>query len=438
MDTLQICMQCRKPLPENTQDGLCPECRSRFPPGGMPTMRRERIPPEPGELAAQFPRLEILELVGVGGMGMVYKARQPRLDRLVALKILPIDSMPDPSLAERFEREARALAKLSHPGIVTLHDFGQTDAYCYFIMEFVDGTNLRKLIQAKSLAPRQTLEMIRQICEALQYAHDENVVHRDIKPENILVGKKGQVKIADFGLAKLLGSRQDTSLTASQLVMGTVNYMAPEQRESSRDVDHRADIYSLGVVFYEMLTGEVPMGRFDAPSKKAPIDARLDEVVLHALEREPSRRYQSVSEIRSGVESIASSAAVPPLIGAPSVRAPAEASWSRVHYSDVLTVVWFLVLGVLAYLSGKFMPSLRILLFAIIIPAAVIRLSSRVQIQRARESGLWPQPGELATIEHVRRLALAREKKLATKLYRQIHGGSRGNARSAIKKLASP
>src|ERR1017187_8326477 len=307
METIRICKQCRKPLPQNAPEGLCPECLARVALGSEPATPGTRVPPAPADLAAQFPQLEILELLGAGGMGMVYKARQPRLDRLVALKILPIDSMPDASFAERFEREARALAKLNHPGIVTLHDFGQTREYYYFIMEYVDGMNLRQLIQAKTLEPRQALELVTQICTALQFAHDEKIVHRDIKPENILITKKGQVKIADFGLVKLLGGKPDTALTASQMVMGTMNYMAPEQRENTKNVDHRADIYSLGVVFYEMLTGEVPMGRFEAPSKKVQVDVRLDEVVLHALEREPARRYQHVSEVKSNVETLTSS-----------------------------------------------------------------------------------------------------------------------------------
>ena len=307
METIRICKQCRKPLPQNAPEGLCPECLARVALGSEPATPGTRVPPAPADLAAQFPQLEILELLGMGGMGMVYKARQPRLDRLVALKILPIDSMPDASFAERFEREARALAKLNHPGIVTLHDFGQTREYYYFIMEYVDGMNLRQLIQAKTMEPRQALELVTQICTALQFAHDEKIVHRDIKPENILITKKGQVKIADFGLVKLLGGKPDTALTASQMVMGTMNYMAPEQRENTKNVDHRADIYSLGVVFYEMLTGEVPMGRFEAPSKKVQVDVRLDEVVLHALEREPARRYQHVSEVKSNVETITSS-----------------------------------------------------------------------------------------------------------------------------------
>ena len=308
MDTMRICKQCRKTLPADAPEGLCPECLARVALGSEPASQGTRIPPDPAYLAAQFPQLEINGLLGMGGMGMVYQARQPRLDRLVALKILPVDPKRDPAFAERFEREAKALAKLNHPGIVTLYDFGQTAEYYYFIMEFVDGMNLRQLLQTQKVEPRQALELVTQICTALQFAHDEKIVHRDIKPENILITKRGQVKIADFGLAKLLGVKSDTALTASQMVMGTLNYMAPEQREKPLEVDHRADIYSLGVVFYEMLTGEIPMGRFEAPSNKVQVDVRLDEVVLRALEREPSRRYQQASEVRSGVEAITSSA----------------------------------------------------------------------------------------------------------------------------------
>jgi predicted Ser/Thr protein kinase len=314
------CPQCHRVCAPDSPEGLCPQCLAQVglgsdisAPGATININPlaesapgTRVPPAPVDLAAQFPQLEILELLGVGGMGMVYKARQPRLDRFVALKILPTDSNRGASFAERFEREAKALAKLNHPGIVAIYDFGQTGQYYYFVMEYVDGMNLRQLLNTQTLESRQALELVTQICTALQFAHDEGVVHRDIKPENILLNKKGQVKIADFGLAKLLGAAPDTALTMSQAAMGTFNYMAPEQRENAQKVDHRADIYSLGVVFYEMLTGEVPMGRFEAPSKRARIDVRLDEVVLHALEREPARRYQHVSEVKTGVETIAS------------------------------------------------------------------------------------------------------------------------------------
>ena len=336
--------------------GICPECLMK---AGFGTASGTEgggdagfVPPPLETMAKLFPQLEILGLIGQGGMGAVYKARQPGLDRLVALKILPPRPGSDPGFAERFTREARALARLSHPNIVAVYDFGQvsgvgispasaadippavaptppaatspasaldpqpTTSLHYFIMEFVDGPNLRQLERAGKLSPREALQIVPQICEALQYAHDEGIVHRDIKPENVLLDKKGRVKIADFGLAKILGREpQDFHLTGAGQVMGTPHYMAPEQVEHPREVDHRADIYSLGVVFYEMLTGELPLGKFAPPSSRThgmQIDVRLDEVVLHALEKEPDRRYQHASEVKTDVESIATGSASQP------------------------------------------------------------------------------------------------------------------------------
>ena len=437
MDTMRICKQCRKPLPQDAPEGLCPDCLARVALGTEPATPGTRLPPAPADLAAQFPQLEIVELLGMGGMGVVYKARQPRLDRLVALKILPIDSMPDPSFADRFEREAKALAKLNHPGIVILYDFGQTAQYYYFIMEFVDGMNLRRLIQAKTLEPRQALELVTQICTALQFAHDEKIVHRDIKPENILITKKGQVKIADFGLAKLLGTAPDTALTASQMVMGTLNYMAPEQRENSKEVDHRADIYSLGVVFYEMLTGEVPMGRFEAPSKKVQVDVRLDEVVLHALEREPARRYQHASEFRTSVETITSTTPAAARTNSPlAMLAPKQLPASNTAWIVFFVVEMVLTLGLGAFLM-QIVPALGFVWIVAVFLVASYQLNSRKEINDARESGLWPQSGEIPTLEHVKLLARAGKKGLAIKLYRQIHGVSSSAAKAAVKELTS-
>jgi predicted Ser/Thr protein kinase len=263
-------------------------------------------------LAHQFPQLEILEHLGQGGMGVVYKARQRHLNRLVAVKILPPSVGSEPAFAERFTREAQALAQLNHPNIVQVYDFGRTDEFFYFVMEYVDGVNLRALIREGKLEPEQALKIVPQICDALQFAHDEGIVHRDIKPENILIDKKGRVKIADFGLAKLLGrAPEDLSLTGTGQLMGTLGYMAPEQLQEAHAVDHRADIYSLGVVFYEMLTGHLPIGRFDLPSKRLHVDVRLDEVVLRSLESEPGRRYQHASEVKEQVERITSSGTQP-------------------------------------------------------------------------------------------------------------------------------
>ncbi len=286
---------------------LCPKClEARATDAAAPPRSFGFSPPHPTALTSLFPQLEIFGLLGAGGMGAVYKARQRGLDRLVALKILPPQMAQDPTFAERFAREARTLARLNHPNIVTIFDLGQSGQLYYFLMELVDGVNLRQMLQSHQLTPRDTLNLMPQICEALEFAHDEGIVHRDIKPENILIDKKGRVKIADFGLSKLLGTAtQGAQLTQPNQVLGTMHYMAPEQFESPLEVDHRADIYSLGVVFYEMLTGELPLGRFALPSQKAAVDKRLDELVLRTLEREPKHRCQRASELRMQVEAIA-------------------------------------------------------------------------------------------------------------------------------------
>lgn len=330
------CPNCTADLPPDAPSGLCPKCLIAAGLDSQSDLQAVKpksdpeastafspapsfAPPAVESLADLFPQLEILELLGHGGMGAVYKARQTNLDRLVALKIVRPGATQDPSFAERFNREAKTLARLNHSQIVTVYDFGEVnfeDVYqgssrqiYYFLMEFVDGVNLRQLMKAGDLAPEQALVIVPQICEALQYAHDEGVVHRDIKPENILLDKRGRVKIADFGLAKLASrSEEELTLTGTQQVMGTPRYMAPEQMEDTRTVDHRADIYSLGVVFYEMLTGEAPMGHFDPPSKKVQLDIRLDEIVLRSLARDPERRYQQADEVKTDVESISSSA----------------------------------------------------------------------------------------------------------------------------------
>jgi len=326
MDATRVCPECKGEMPADSSAGLCSKCAivhavatiAQTPPDPMEstsTFRGHFVAPTPEELAGHFPQVQILQLVGEGGMGAVYKARQPGLDRLVALKILPAEAARDPAFAERFTREARALAKLNHPNIITIYDFGQAGDLYYFLMEFVDGANLRQLLRGGFLRPAEAMKIVPQICDALQYAHEEGLVHRDIKPENILLDRKGRVKVADFGIAKLLGHKTgEHVLTGPWQVMGTIHYMAPEQMADPLRVDHRADLYSLGVVFYEMLTGQLPLGRFTPPSQKAVVDVRLDEVVLHALESEPARRYQHASEIRTDVETIARSSASQPTV----------------------------------------------------------------------------------------------------------------------------
>jgi len=295
MDTVKIdqpmpqgnkCPQCGTPLPTGALAGLCPACLLKMGAAADTVTDGKQSgfnPPTVAELAPMFPQLEILELIGKGGMGAVYKARQKQLDRVVALKILPPGIGNDPAFAERFAREAKALAKLNHPGIVTLYEFGvaagvspaatpqtpdaksQTQLY-FFLMEFVDGVNLRQLLHGSRIAPREALAIVPQICDALQFAHDQGIVHRDIKPENILMDRRGRVKVADFGLAKIIGDPLAPSLsptggeggrrpgegaapalTDAGKVMGTPQYMSPEQITAPGEVDHRADIYALGV-----------------------------------------------------------------------------------------------------------------------------------------------------------------------------------------------
>ncbi len=280
---------------------ICPKCMAGFaqkPTDPTVPGAAEELPLQPGQA---FHGLEIVELLGRGGMGVVYKARQPALDRLVALKILPRKMALDPDFQNRFIREAKALGSLNHPNIVSVYDFGAEAGLFFFAMEFIDGVNLRQVLREKKFAPEQALKIVPQLCDALEYAHAEGVVHRDIKPENIMIDRKGRVKIADFGLAKLVGADAPAMLTMTNMVMGTPHYMAPEQVENPRSVDHRADIYSMGVVFYEMLTGELPIGKFEPPSKKVQVDVRLDEVVLKSLEKDPQRRYQKASDVKDAV-----------------------------------------------------------------------------------------------------------------------------------------
>jgi serine/threonine protein kinase len=289
-------------------------------------------PPLPtDQIAPHFPQLEILECLGRGGMGVVYKARQKSLNRFVALKLLAPERVGEPEFAARFSREAHALAALNHPNIVTIYDFGQAGGFYFLLMEFVDGVNLRQLLRLRKFTPEEALTIVPPLCDALQFAHKRGFVHRDIKPENLLLDREGHVKIADFGIAKMLGTADGSGTanpcpapeSATQTALGTPGYSAPEQKTDPQRVDNRADIYSLGVVFYEMLTGELPGSPIEPPSHKVQIDVRLDEVVLRALEMKPERRYQHASQIKTDVETIAGSNA--------GATPPPAAAWPQHH-----------------------------------------------------------------------------------------------------------
>ena len=313
------CPQCGAALPPDSVGGLCPRCLML---GAMqPTQVEDPVPVipplTPEELAPHFPQLEILECLGRGGMGVVYKARQKTLNRFVALKLMAPERAADPEFALRFEKEAQALATLNHPNIVGVYDFGQAGGFYFLLMEFVDGVNLRQAMKARRFTPEQALAVVPPVCEALQFAHEHGIVHRDIKPENLLLDKEGRVKIADFGIAKMLNVEDSDIGVAESQPVGTPQYMAPEQKDHRR-TDHRADIYSLGVVLYEMLTGELPNSELQPPSRKVQIDVRLDEVVMRALEIAPELRYQTAGELGTMVQTIA----VPRPDGSRGVSAP--------------------------------------------------------------------------------------------------------------------
>lgn len=301
-------------------------------------------PPTPEHLAAMLPQYQIEALIGRGGMGVVYKGRQASLKRAVAIKLLPAELSANAEFISRFEREAQTLASLSHQGIVAIFDFGQTsEGHLYFVMEFVDGTDLAHVLHGQRLNSSHALELTIQICEALHYAHDMGVVHRDIKPANVLITQDGRAKLADFGLARPL-STANTQLTATNAVMGTPDYMAPEQWQGK--ADHRADIYALGVMLYEMLTGTRPQGAFDLPSIKSKVDARLDEVVIKAMRQEPERRYQKVSELRNDVERIRTTRPPQPAAPRPSPpRAPVPKAASAAGPRSTAGVMPWIVLA---------------------------------------------------------------------------------------------
>jgi polar amino acid transport system substrate-binding protein len=261
------------------------------------------------EMGRFFPNLELVERLGQGGMGVVYLARHVMLDRQVALKVvLPVFG-DKPAFLERFRREAKLMARLDHPGVVRLMDFGKAGDRYYLTMEYLSGGTLRRRMKDGPIKPQDALRIAATICEALLHAHEENVVHRDISPENILFDRHGNLKVADLGLARVCG---EAGLTRSTQGMGKMGYMAPEQHESAATADHRADLYAVGVVLYEMLTGERPKaGEAALASRKVRGDSsgtvrvnldKVDELIQRALESDPVKRFESAAHMKDKIE----------------------------------------------------------------------------------------------------------------------------------------
>jgi serine/threonine protein kinase/Tfp pilus assembly protein PilF len=310
-----ICPECRHDNPKDTL--YCGKCGEPLKSAKGISVTKTLIPPRESlqKGSTVGGRYTIVEELGRGGMGVVYKAEDTKLKRTVALKFLPPELTHIPEVRERFTHEAQAAAALDHPNICTVYEFDQADDTSFISMAYVEGQSLRKKTESGPLELEEALKITTQVAEGLQEAHKKGVVHRDIKSSNIMVTEKGQAKIMDFGLARMVGT---TLLTQEGAAMGTIAYMSPEQARG-KEVDHRTDIWSLGVVFYEMLTGQLPFtGDHEQAvvysilkekpepitDLKPDIPVSIEQVVSKALEKDPEKRYQKADDLLDDLKSI--------------------------------------------------------------------------------------------------------------------------------------
>ncbi len=299
-------MKCSLCGRENPQDRFrCKYC-------GFPLRNIENLPPGE-EIKGRF---QVIQFLGKGGMGVIYKVRDKKLNRVVALKILPLELKEDEKARKRFLREAQAAAQLEHPNICTIYEIYESDDIDFIVMQYIEGKDLRKILREEGpFPPWKFLNYAKQMASALEVAHQRGIIHRDIKPSNIMITPRGQVKILDFGLAKFAGA--EDSLTSADVVVGTLAYMSPEQCRGEK-LTPASDVFSMGIVFYEMLTGKNPFRGEDAgstfykllhemphpPSRLLPLPPGLDTVVMKALAKVPSERFQNGGELLRALESI--------------------------------------------------------------------------------------------------------------------------------------
>ena len=305
-----------------------------------------------------FGQYQLLEPISSGGMATVYQAYQPGLDRVVAIKVLPEFLLNQAGFLERFKIEAQAIAKLDHPHILPVYDYGEAERTPYLVMKYVPGGTLKDLIAKGSLDPRQAATLLRQMAEALGHAHDMGVIHRDVKPSNVLLQDGRWVQLMDFGLAKMMTST--SNITASGTGVGTPDYMSPEQAQGM-PVDQRTDIYSLGVVLYQMLTGDVPF-RAETPMavmlkqiteappplriKNPDISPEIEQVVLKALAKHRDDRYAHAVDFATAYEAALDSAATLPV-----AQQPTLSTVPGTPISDQRRSPWLIVAGMIAVLA---------------------------------------------------------------------------------------
>jgi len=263
------------------------------------------IAPEPADLAPLFPGYEIQSLIATGGMGAVYCVVQKSLDRTVALKILPMEFSKDAAFCKGFETEAKAMARLNHPNLIGVFDFGEVNGMLYIVMEFVPGKSIYHSADGIAIDPGEVIRLVTGICHGLAHAHEHGIIHRDIKPSNILLDLNTQPKIGDFGLARPI----DRKIEEGEEIFGTPHYTAPEVVEAPHTVDYRADIFSVGVLLHELLTGKLPANDPRPASVIARCDIRFDAIIKRATQPLPAARYSSAAEIAKDLQVIAKSLA---------------------------------------------------------------------------------------------------------------------------------
>lgn len=258
------------------------------------------IAPEPADLAPLFPGYEIQGLIATGGMGAVYCAVQKSLDRTVALKILPMEFSKDAAFCAGFEAEAKAMARLNHPNLIGVYDFGEVNGMLYIIMEYVPGKSIYHSAYGQAIDPAEVIRLISGICHGLAHAHENGIIHRDIKPSNILLDLAAQPKIGDFGLARPI----EWQVAEGAEIFGTPHYTAPEVVNSPQSVDYRADIFSVGVMLHELLTSKLPADDPRPASAIIRCDARFDAIIQRATQPLPAARYSSANEMANDLQAI--------------------------------------------------------------------------------------------------------------------------------------
>jgi serine/threonine protein kinase len=247
---------------------------------------------------------EVLGKIDRGGIAEIYLGRQQSLDRMVAIKILSAAYSTNPEVVKRFEIESKTIARLRHPHIVHVIDRGIENGQYYFVMEMVEGITFKKMLSDKSVPLSRKFTTIIQVLKALDYAHKNGVIHRDIKPANILIDKSGNALMVDFGIAQII-DKDEMEKTQPDAIMGTLHYMSPEQKMGSADIDHTTDIYAVGVILYEMLTGQKPLGRFKNPCElNSDVPPELDSIVMRCLENNKKDRFQSAVALKDQILSV--------------------------------------------------------------------------------------------------------------------------------------